>query len=67
MDDATAIDEAASVFTSPRCKVESFFRMRDSTGDVGVNAGVAVADIVERDFSCEQFMGRIGSEQASRR
>jgi len=60
MDDATAIDEAANVFTSPRCEVESF-RMKDSTGDVGVNTGVAVADVrLERDFSREC---RTGGEQ----
>ena len=38
MDDATAIVEAAKVFTSPRCRVENFFRMKDSSGDVGVDA-----------------------------
>ena len=32
------IDEATDVFISPRCKVESFFWMKDSTGNVGVNS-----------------------------
>ena len=56
MDDAMAIDEAASVFTSPRCKVESFFRMKDLAGDVGVDVGVVVAGVVERDFSRKRSM-----------
>jgi len=44
-----AIEEAASAFTSPRCRVESFFRMKDeSAGDVGV--GAVVVGAVKRDF-----------------
>jgi len=50
MDDATAIDEAASTFMSPRCRVESFFRMKDSVRYVGVDVGVAVIGVAERDF-----------------
>jgi len=50
MDDATAIDEAASALTSPQCRVESFLRMKDSAGDVGVDIGVAVVGVVERGF-----------------
>lgn len=53
MDDATAIDEAASIFISLRCRVESFFWMKDSAGDVGV----VVVGVVERDFPCERTMG----------
>jgi len=45
MDDATAIDEAASAFTSPRCRMESFFWMKDSTGDAGADVGVAVTGV----------------------
>jgi hypothetical protein len=49
MDDATAIDEAASVFISPRCRVENFFRMKDSAGDAGVG-------VVGRDSPCGRTM-----------
>ena len=54
MDDATAIDEAANVFRSPRCRVENFFRMKDSSEAVGVDVGVGV---LERDFPRERNMG----------
>ena len=54
MDDARAIDEAASVLTSPRRRAENFFRMKDSAGDVGADVGVAV----ERDFSGGWTMGQ---------
>jgi len=50
MDDATAIDDAASAFTSPRCRVESFFRIKDSAEDVGAGVGDAVLAAVKRDF-----------------
>jgi len=53
MDDATAIDEAANAFTSPRRGVESLFQMRDSAGDVGIDGGVAVVGVAERDFLCK--------------
>ena len=49
MDDATAIDEAASALTSPGRRVETF-RMNDSVWNVGAGVGVAVAGIVEREF-----------------
>ena len=57
MDDAIAIDETASAFTSPRCRVESFFRMKVSARDVEVDAGVAVAGVVERDFPRKLIIG----------
>ena len=57
MDDATAIDEAASVLISPWCRVENFLRMKDSVGDVGVDVGVAVVGVVELDFPRERTMG----------
>ena len=47
MDDAMAIDEAASALMSPQCRVESLFRMKDSTVAVGVGVGVG---IIECDF-----------------
>ena len=50
MDDATAIDEAASTLTSPRSRVESFFQMKDSDGDVALGVGVALVGAVKRDF-----------------
>jgi hypothetical protein len=51
MDDAIAIDEAANDFISPRCRVENFFRMKDSAGDVGVG-------VVERDTPCGKTIGQ---------
>ena len=57
MDDATAIDETASVFTSPGCRVENFFRMKDSSGDVEDGVGVAVAGVLGRDFPRERNIG----------
>ena len=53
MDDATASDEAASVLTSPCRRVESFFRMNDSVGDVGAGVGVAVGGGGGRDLPRE--------------
>lgn len=50
MDDATVIDEAASAFTS-RCGVENLFRMKDSSGDVGVG-------VLERNFFREGSMAQ---------
>ena len=55
MDDATAIVEAAKVFTSPRWRVENFFRMKDLPGGVGVDVGVGVG-VPERDFPRERNM-----------
>jgi len=57
MDDTRAIAEAAKVFTSPRCRVENFFRMKDSSGDVGVDTGVGVTGVLERGFPREGNMG----------
>ena len=57
MDDATAIVEAAKVFTSPQRRVENFFRMKDSSGDVGADFGVVVASVLESDFFRERNMG----------
>lgn len=49
MDDAMTIDETASALMSPQCTVESFFRMKDSAGDVGVGGGVVVGcDILRK-------------------
>lgn len=53
MDDATAIDEAASVLTSPRWREENLFRMKDSSGDVGVGVDGAL----ERNVPRERSMG----------
>lgn len=50
IDDAMTSDDATSAFTSPRCRAESFFRMKDLAGDVGVDVGVAVVGVAERDF-----------------
>ena len=57
MDDATAIDEAASAFTSPGCRVESLFRMKDSVGDVEADVGFPVVGVVERDFPRGRTIG----------
>jgi len=57
MDDATAIEEAARTFGSPRCRVESLFWMKDSVGDVGVDVGVAIFGVVERDFPDGRAIG----------
>jgi len=56
MDDATANEEAASAFTSRR-GVESFFRMKDSSGDVGVGDGVVVVGVFDRVFLREGSIG----------
>jgi hypothetical protein len=57
MDDATAIDEAASALTSPRRRVETL-RMKDSAGNVGVGIGVVDTGAVEREFHREWTIGR---------
>ena len=57
MDDATAIDETASVFTSPGYRAENCFRMKDSSGDAVDNVGVSVAGAVARDFPRKRNMG----------
>jgi hypothetical protein len=57
MDDVAAIDEEASAFTSPRCRAESFFRMKVPAGDVGIDVGVVIAGVIERDFSRKLTMG----------
>ena len=57
MGDATAIDETTNVFTSPRCRVENFFWRKYSSGGVGNDVGVAVADVLERDVPRERNVG----------
>jgi len=57
MDDATATDETASVFRSPRRRVEYFFWMNDSSGGGGVGVGIGVAGVLERDFPRKRSMG----------
>ena len=52
IEDATATVDAARVLTSPRCRVENFFQMKDSSGDVGVDVGAGVG-VLERDFPRE--------------
>ena len=49
IDDAMAIEEATSAFTSPRCRLESFFRMKDLAEDLVVKAEVTIVDVVELD------------------
>ena len=49
--------EAAELFTSLRYRVKNFFRMEDSSRDVGVDAGVGVGGVLERDSLRERNMG----------
>ena len=58
MDDATAIDDTANVFTSPGCRVGSFFWRKYSPGGVGNDVGVAVPGVLERDIPRERNMGQ---------
>jgi len=59
MDDATAIDETASVFTSPRRRAGNFFWRKGSPGCVGVDidVGVGVSGDLDGDFPRERNMG----------
>lgn len=71
IDDAIAIDEATSAFTSPRCKAVSFFLMKDLARDVVVDAEVTIAGVVqdrvqrEQTFEQETFLTRLTPELKS--
>jgi hypothetical protein len=51
MDNAPTVDEVASALVAPGRRVESFFRMKDSVGGVGLSVGVVAGSVgVGRDF-----------------
>jgi len=50
------------VFTFPRRRAESFLRMEESGGGLGmdVGGGVAQVGVFARDFPCERTMVGVG-------
>jgi len=57
MDGVAAIDE---VFTFPRRRAESFIRMEEPGGDLGVNVGGVRVGVFARDFPCERTIVGVG-------